>query len=901
VTFLFTDLVGSTRLWQEHPQTMGAALARHDAILRDAVESHDGRVVKTTGDGVHAAFQIARDAIDSAVAAQRALLGETWGEPGDLRVRMGAHTGSAEQRGGDYYGPEVNQAARLMSVAHGGQIICSGAVAELIDGQFELSDLGAHRLRDVESPLHVFQIVAPGLESQFPPLSSLDVRRSNLPVELSGFVGRIDDVTALVKALGDARTVSIVGMGGVGKTRLALRVGWELLSEFPDGVWWCELAGVRNPDAITEAVAAAVGYAPAQGVALAEGLTAFFRYKHLLLILDNCEQILDAVAAFVRTMCEEAAQLSVLATSREALAVPGEQIYPLPALELPVDTSPHEVEESEAGALFAARAREARPSFTVTVENAAAIAELCSRLDANALAIELAAARTAMMSPEEILDRLDQRFQLLAARGRAGPERHHTLHAAIDWSYELLDADEQTLLQRLSVCVGDFDLAAAIAMAGDGGLEESDAVDRLWSLIAKSLVEYSDTTNVSRYRLLETIREYASQQLDNAGNTERARAAHARHYLAVGRELFAMLDTPRDFEALEQLRVDTTNLVAGLRWLLASDHHAEVLAFFADCGWIELALVPFVLLDELGRVADEALERSDVSDMRGYLAALFWVANRAFQVGDWERFQEVISTGTEADPMSPLLFDLRVGEAAMRGDFATATSIGRTAVEQARRADNPRWLSYMLSILALVESGVDQRQAVKDVEEAVAIARSSPATSALIYPLSILAVVLAARQRDPEEALAAAEECIHLDRTQRKSWSTMSEGQVAKIRVDRGELATGLRLWSDVLRRFDWAGELGQLTIQLAALGNSIAGLDPTLALELAAISESGVIFYFSALDTPGFEQLIDTARELGPDALQAARTHAASMSYDDALSYVFDKLDHLIAEAESN
>jgi hypothetical protein len=207
----------------------------------------------------------------------------------------------------------------------------------------------------------------------------------------------------------------------------------------------------------------------------------------------------------------------------------------------------------------------------------------------------------------------------------------------------------------------------------------------------------------------------------------------------------------------------------------------------------------------------------------------------------------------------------------------------------------------MLSVLALVESGVDQRQAVKDVEEAVAIARRSPATSALIYPLSILTVVLAAQQRDPEGALAAAEECIHLDLTQRKSWSTMSEGQVAKIRVDRGELAAGLRLWRDVLRRFDWAGEHGQLTIQLAALGNSIAGLDPTLAVELAAISESGAIFHFSALDTPGFEQLIDTARALGPDTLQAARTKAASMSYDDALNHVFDKLDHLITDAESS
>jgi predicted ATPase/class 3 adenylate cyclase/DNA-binding SARP family transcriptional activator len=901
VTFLFTDLEGSTRLWQEHPDTMGEALARHDAILRDTVESHRGFVVKTTGDGVHAAFADARDAIDAAIAGQCALVAERWGDTGELRVRMGVHAGSAELRGGDYYGAAVNQAARLMGIAHGGQVVCSGVVADLVDGHVDLLDLGTHRLRDVDSPVRVLQVLDPGLESEFPPLTSEDAHRSNLPLELGSFVGRIDDITAVVKAFAEARVVSIVGTGGVGKTRLALRVGSKLLSSYPDGVWWCELAGVRDPDLVAEAVAATVGFTPSQGVALADGLTGFFRHKHLLLVLDNCEHLLEAVAAFVRATSAEAPQLAVLATSREALTVAGEQIYPLPPLELPLDTSPFEVEESEAGALFATRARESGPSFEVTADNAAAIADLCARLDANALAIELAAARTTVLSPSEILARLEQRFRMLTTGSHGAPERHQTLHAAIDWSYDLLDTDEQALLQRLSVCVGDFDLAAATAMAADAGLDEFDAVDRLGSLINKSLVEHSDATTVSRYRLLETIREYAAEQLDTAANADRARDAHAEHYLATARALFAMLETPGDFEALDRLGLETTNIAAGLRWLMHADHAAEVLAFFADCGWIELALVPFVLLDELGRVADEALQRSEVSDTRGYFAALFYVANRAFQIGDWERYQDVVSIGTEADPTSPWLFDMRLGEAAMRGDFATATSMGRTAVEQARRADNRRWLSFMLSVVALIESGVDQRQAVNDAEEAVAIARRSPATSALIYPLSILAVVLAAQQLDPEGAVAAAEECIYLDRTQRKSWSTLSEGQVAKIRVDRGELETGLRLWRDVLRRFDWAGELGQLTIQLAALANSIAGLDPTLALELAIISESGAIFHFSALDTPGFQQLIDTARELGPDALHAARSRAATMTYDEAMSYVFENLERLITDAEAH
>ena len=900
VTFLFTDLEGSTRLWQEHPDAMSGALARHDAIVRDAVELHRGWVVKTTGDGFHAVFASAGDAIDAALAAQLGLQAEPWGDTGSLRVRMGVHAGSVEQRDGDYYGSAVNQAARLMGIAHGGQIVCSGVVAELMGDHVDLVDLGAHRLRDFESALRVFQVVAPGLESRFPPLASLDAYRSNLPHELSDMVGRVDDVTAVVKALAAARVVSIVGMGGVGKTRLALRIGSSLLSAYADGVWWCELAGVRDPDAVPEAVAAALGYAPSQGLSLTDGLAGFFRHKQLLLILDNCEHLVSTVASFVSAMGEGAPQLSVLTTSREALGIHGERAYPLPALGLPVDASPFEVEASEAGALFTARARDVSGSFLVTEENAAAIADLCAHLDGNALAIELAAARTNVMSPSEILARLDQRFRLLKNRSGETTERHQTLHAAIDWSYALLDQDDQVLLQRLSVFVGDFDLAAATAVAASAGLDEFDAVDRLGSLVAKSLVERSETEGVSRYRLLETIRQYATERLDAEGNTERAHDAHATHYLAAGRALFALLKTPRDFEALEQLRIDAPNLAAGLRWLLASERLPEVLGFFADAGWIDSGLVPFALLDELGRVADGALGRPGGGELRGYQDALFYASLRAISVGDSERDVHVALPDGTADPPSASLLQLRQAEAFFRADFAAAVSIGTAAVEQARQVGDRACWANMLCLLSVAEMGLgdDPVGALAQAEEAVEVARQSPATSALLYPLMMLSGAL--QHVDPDRALAAAEECIRLDQTHRKAWSTLCAGSAATLRLEHGDVVNGLVSWRDVLQQLHWSGEVFHISLLLPNLANSIARFNPTVALDLTAIA--GAMTHYAVFDgLAGYARLAHTVEELGPDAVQVARARTEAMTYDESMQYVFDGIDRLIAEAAND
>ncbi|HUZ83632.1 MAG TPA: adenylate/guanylate cyclase domain-containing protein, partial [Gaiellales bacterium] len=441
VTFLFTDIEGSTGLWEAAPEAMRSALERHDAILRGAVDDFGGHVFATGGDGFAVAFARAADALSAAAAAQRALLAERWPTPSLLKVRMGVHTGEASERDGDYFGPVLNRAARLMAAGSGGQVLVSATTAGVV-GVAELVDLGVHRLRDLAEAQQVFQLG----DGTFPPLRTLDAFRTNLVPELSSFVGRDTELRAVTERLRAARVVSIVGVGGVGKTRLAVHVASELLPRYADGVWLCELAPVSEQGSIPDAVAAAVGYAPPQGVSVADGLPRFLERKELLLVIDNCEHLVDAAAAFVSSTTAAATRVSVLATSREALGVRGEQIFPLPSLGLPMSADAVSVLASEAGALFVARAGEAGSAPDLDGPTATAVYDLCVRLDGIPLAIELAAARTAMMTPAEIVARLDRQFQLLTGGRRTRLERHQTLRAAIDWSYDLLDHDERGLL-----------------------------------------------------------------------------------------------------------------------------------------------------------------------------------------------------------------------------------------------------------------------------------------------------------------------------------------------------------------------------------------------------------------------------------------------------------------------
>jgi len=573
VTFLFTDLEGSTRLWEQHPEAMRDALARHDAIVRDAIESHHGHVVKTTGDGAHAAFATASDAVDAAVAAQVALAAEIWTATGPLLVRMGIHTGEAELRAGDYYGTALNRAARIMSVAHGGQVVVSLTTSDLLrDAPVELLDLGDHRLRDLGEPERIFQVVHPDLRQAFPALRSVENFPTNLPLQTTSFVGREDDMAEVIAAFDHSRLVTLTGVGGVGKTRLAIQVGAELLPQYPDGAWLCELGPLGDAEAVPDVVAAAVTVRQRPGMSMSASIADSLGAKRVLIVLDNCEHVIGAAAQLANAVLQACPGVRILATSREGLGVRGEQMIAVRSLDLPEhDGTLDELASTEAVRLFVDRAREAGSMFHLDEVNRLPVAQLTRRLDGIPLAIELAAARMRMMTPAEIADRLDERFRLLTGGSRTAVERHQTLRHAVDWSYDLLEPRERTVLNRIGVFAGGFTLDAAESVAEDSDLEAFDLLDAIGQLIDKSLVVADETPLGTRYRLLETIRQYALERLDEEGATDTVRRRHAEWCAGFADASAQLMVGPDERTWRDRLDREIDNLRSAITWAVDRD------------------------------------------------------------------------------------------------------------------------------------------------------------------------------------------------------------------------------------------------------------------------------------------------------------------------------------------
>ncbi len=594
LTFLFTDLEGSTQLWEQHPQAMKAALSRHDAILRTAVEQSNGQVVKTTGDGMMAVFASALDGVRGCVTAQHSLQDEPWGEPGPLHVRMGLHVGEAQPRSGDYYGPAVNRAARLMGVAHGGQVLLSGVaaslVADLLPEGVTLKRLGQHRLKDLAQPEQVYQLIAPGLPVDFPPLASLDRHPNNLPAQPTALIGREDELREVMNRLtsDSVRLVTLTGPGGIGKTRLALQAAAELIDRFPDGVFFVDLAPIRTPEGVLSVISQTLGLRENSDRPPLDELIGQLKSKQILLLLDNFEQVIPA-APKIASLLQGCPQLELLVTSREALHVRGEHIFPVPPLALPVIDTKHPLAEQlsqyEAVRLFIERAQAVKPDFQVTNENAPAVAEICVRLDGLPLAIELAAARIRIFSPQALLDRLGTRLKLLQGGARDLPVRQQTLRDAIHWSYELLDGGEQLLFQLLSVFSGGGSFEAVEAI---GGVEsEIDILDGLTSLVDKSLVrQVEQESGEPRVLMLETIREYAAERLaEDPEYRSVVRRAHAAYFADFTQRQWERLTGDEREAALAELAGEIENVRAAWDYWVA-EKDLERLNQFVDSLWL---------------------------------------------------------------------------------------------------------------------------------------------------------------------------------------------------------------------------------------------------------------------------------------------------------------------------
>ena len=611
VTFLFTDVEGSTRRWEADADAMRAALAAHDEVLRSAIEAHGGFLFKHTGDGVCAAFASPKSAVDAAVAAQRAL---------ELPVRMGIATGEAELRDGDYFGAVLNRAARVMAAGHGGQILVADSTAVLLSG-IDLLDLGPRRLRDVPNPITVFQLRAPGLPIEFPPLRALDTNPGNLRPATNSFIGRESDVAEIAEALHAHRLVTLTGVGGVGKTRLATEVAARLADEYPDGVWVFELAAVTDPAAVPDAVAAVLGITQQPAKTVSESVAAALEGRVRLLVFDNCEHMRDAAGDLIEAVQAQSATVRILATSREGLGVADEQQWLVSSLDVGAGI------DSAAVSLFVERARSVASRFSIgNPQEAAAVVEICQRLDGIPLAIELAASRMQSMTVTELRDRLDDRFRLLVG-SRRGVERHHTLRHAVAWSYDLLDDTEKTLLARCSVFAGGFDLAAACAVGGCG--DDLATLDLLDALVRKSLLVADRSSGRTRFSMLETIRQFAEEQLVAGGEATEVRTAHARYFAGREADILAWWDSPRQRDAYTWFTAELANLRTAFRWAADQgdlDVAATIATYAAFVGFLAEIYEPIAWAEEILDAA-RAMDHPRLAFLY-VIASQCWIAGR---------------------------------------------------------------------------------------------------------------------------------------------------------------------------------------------------------------------------------------------------------------------------------
>jgi predicted ATPase/class 3 adenylate cyclase len=773
VTFLLTDVEGSTRLWDEHPDAARQALARHDALIDLLAAQHRGCLVRPRGEGDSrfVVFARATDAVAAAAAIQRAMHDEPWPTPTPVKLRVALHTGEADLRDGDYYGSAVNRCARLRAIAHGGQTLLSQATADLVreglpDGEV-LRDLGLRRLRDLTAPERVFQLAHPGRPDAFPPLRSLDATPNNLPPPVTSFVGREPELAEVTALLASARLVTLTGTGGAGKTRLALQVAAELVDRFPDGVWFAELAPVADPAVVPPTVLAAVGGQETPGRPPLDALVEHLGAATALLLLDNCEHLLDAAARVADAVVRRCPGVRVLTTSRELLGLAGERAWRVPSLAAPDLDRPEPLDAIAAYPavrLFAERARAVRPDFAIADDNAAAVARVCARLDGIPLAVELAAARIAVLTPEQIAARLGDRFRLLTGGSRTALRRQQTLRALVDWSYDLLAESEKALLRRLAVFAGGFALEAAEAVGAGAEIAAEDVLDLLTALVQKSLVVVDQREREARYGLLETIRQYAEEKLADAGESASVRDRHRAWCLALAERGSAELMRRDQAAWYRRLEQEHANLRAALDWCRDDPAGAEAEMRLAA------ALGLFWRIrghgDEGRRWLARALARSDGKPTATRARLLNWLGYNESAFGDPKRALDLLTESVEVARA--------VGDAALlpealrhlativvsRGDHDAGRALLEEALDAARAVGDAREEAFALGRLGFVALLADDVEAsVPLFEQSLALGRQVGEAVMLVNSLSGCGIGLMALG-DHEAAAPLFAECV---------------------------------------------------------------------------------------------------------------------------------------------
>ena len=879
MTFLFTDVEGSTRRWEADADAMRAALAAHDEVLRAAIEAHRGWLFKHTGDGVCAAFASPRSAVDAAVAAQREL---------ELPVRMGIATGEAELREGDYFGAVLNRAARVMAAGHGGQILLAESTAVLLSG-VDLLDLGPRRLRDLPTAVGVFQVRAAGLPTEFPPLRAVDVSPGNLRPPATRFIGREFDVAEVQAAVRTHQLVTLTGVGGVGKTRLATEVAAHLVDEFPDGVWVFELAAVTDPAAVPDAVAAVLGITQQPGKSVSESMASALEGRIRLLVVDNCEHVVEAAADLVEAILAHSATVKILATSREALGIADEQLWPVPSLDVGAGI------DSAAVNLFVDRARSVAPRFSlVNVEEAGAVIEICGRLDGIPLAIELAASRMASMTPIEVRDRLDQRFRLLVD-SRRGVARHHTLRHAVAWSYDLLDDAEKSRLTRCSVFTGGFDLQSACAVAGSDDVDDFAMLDLLDALVRKSLLVVDRSTGRTRFSMLETIRQFAEEQLVARGVAEQARAAHARYFAGREADILVLWDSPRQREAYDWFTAELANLRTAFRCAADQgdlDTAAIVATYAAFLGVMVEQYEPIAWAEELIEPAR--------ATHHPRLAALYVVASQCYLAGrtdDAVRYsnagQTVISAGRYEVPFGVEGVEEKLsGAYVFIGEPERSAESCRTRLARGRDTHTLTRASLVLT-LAIAGCADDAKAAATGLINAAEATRNPHALS-----YALLADGFAYRDTDPSRALDDMRRGLVIahDSGNRGNESHLA-ASLARLEAQYGEPLTALDYFSLSISNYHDSGDTTTIRVPLAILA---AFLDRIGCHEPAATIAGFAFDPLTAAWVPEINTTITHLRSLlGDQTYVSLARKGEAMTTAAMATYAYDQIDQARTELE--